>query len=832
MLKDLLFAARTLRRSPVFTLAAALTIALGIGASTAIFSVTNAVLLRPLPYRDPPRLVVEYMDLQKRANYSMPLSVENYIDIKNGTTGSFEDMTAVQTGRQVLPREDGSPEQVRIARQTTNFFRVMGARIVLGRDFVDADGEPQPPPPQQAAPSAGAGQGAPGPPPLPAMVILSHEYWQRRYGGDPGILGKNLAGAAPRGLLVVGVLAPGFELLFPPADNVEANPDLWIANRLSYDNAARNTYGLRVIGRLRPGVTLERAQAAVDAVSAQLRQSFPIQQTAGFHARLEPMHKTLVGEVRPAILALMGAVIFLLLIACANVANLLLVRASLRGGELAVRSALGAGRWRIVRQLLAEAFLLTLTGGVLGVALAWFGIYELLEIAPANLPRLNSIRIDPFVLAFAAAAALASAVLFGLVPAWSAFRLDLMNVLRGSSRTSGLAGAGLLRNAVVVAEVALCFVLLIGSGLMFRSFLELQRINPGFDPNGLLTFQILGGRGGPPPQRAATMRDVEAKLRAIPGVQSATGSFPFPLSGGFSTIRWGTEEALADNTKFQAVDWQRVRPGYFETMRTPLLEGRVFTEADNDPSRAIVIVDQMLALKAFPGQSAVGKRILIRIRTAEPEFAEIVGVVGHQRVTSLADPGREQLYVTDGLLGFGGLRRWAVRTSGDPASLASAVRAEIVKVDPQMLVADVRPMTELVRQAQAGTRFSLLLIGVFAVIAALLVAVGLYGVLSTVVRQRTAEIGVRMALGAAPATILGLVIGHGLRLSAAGIAFGLVAALVLTRLMTTMLVGVRPTDPATFAVMVLVFFAIAAFSSWLPARRAAALDPTEALRTE
>jgi predicted permease len=821
-MRDLAFAVRTLRRSPVFALTAVLTIALGIGASTAIFSVANAVLLRPLPYQDPDRLVVAYADLRTRANYGMPFSNENFIDIRDGTKSVFADLAAVSTSRQILPKNDGTPEQVRYGRVTTNFFRVMGARLALGRDFIDADGEPQPQSPQRDSTNAPV-------PPLPAMVILSYEFWQRRYGGDPTIVGKNLVAGAPRGQLVMGVLAPRFELLFAPRDNMETVPDVWIANRLTYDNTNRNLYGLRLIGRLKPGVTLARAQAEMESAAARIRRDFSLYATSGFYARLEPMHQALVQQVRPAILALMGAVICLLLIACANVANLLLVRASLRSVELTVRSALGAGRWRIVQQLLAEAFVLTAAGTAMGVALAWIGIHELLAIAPANLPRLDAIRIDPFVFAFAVTIGLLAAVLFGLVPAWDAFQLDLMHVLRGSGRTSRLRGGGVIGNAVVIAEVALCFVLLIGSGLMFRSFVELQRIDPGFDATNLLTFQLLGGRGGPAPQRAAYTREIKDRLQSISGVEQATASFPFPLAGDFSTIRWGTEDALSDNTKYQAVDWQCVLPGYFETLRTALLEGRTFTDADNDPGRNLVVVDQVLAAKAFPHESAVGKRILIRIRTPEPERVEIIGVVAHQRVTSLAEPGREQVYVTNAFLGSPA-RKWAIRTRSDPAQYAAAVRAELTRLDPQLLVTDLQPMSALVARARAGTRFSLMLIGVFAAIAALLVAVGLYGVLSTVVRHRTAEIGVRMALGAAPAAILRLVVGQGLRLSAVGIVIGVTAALIVTRAMTTMLVGVKPTDPATFGAMAVVFCAIAAVSSWLPARRAAALDPTAALR--
>ena len=821
--RDLAFAARTLGRSPVFTAAAALTIALGIGASTAIFSVANAVLLRPLPYRDPDRLVVMYMDLRARNSLGMPLSNENFADIRDGSRGALEDMAAFRTSRQVMPGADGTPEQIRVAFVTVNFFRLMGVSIARGRDFEEADGRPPPPPPPSPSGAAQAAQA----PPLPSVAIISHEYWQRRYGGDPGAIGQRLPrGARPE---IVGILTPGFELHFPPGTNVEQKPDIWIANRLTYDNANRNTFGLRPIGRLKPGATLERAQEEVEAVASRIRSDFAIAKGSGFYARLEPMHATLVAQVRPAILALMGGVIFLLLIACANVANLILVRASLRTPELAMRAALGAGRLRVVQQMLAEALLLTLIGAVAGVALAWIGIRELQAIAPANLPRVETIAIDPTVLAFTAAIALAAAFVFGMVPAWGAFRMDLMSALSGGGRTWGLGGGRTFRNAVVVSEVALCFVLLVGSGLMFRSFLELQRVDPGFEPRGMLMFQLLGGRGGPPEQRAATARQLEDRLRAIPGVERVTASFPFPLAGGFSTIRWGLGDALADNSKFQAVDWQMVRPGYFETLRTPLLAGRAFTEADNDPARPFVVVDELLAAKAFPNEPAVGKRILIRIRTAEPEWVEIIGVARHQRVTSLAEPGREQLYVTEGFLGFGA-QFWAVRTAGDPSAIAGAVRAAVTGVDPQLLIAELQPMSALVTRAQAATRFSLTLIGIFAVMAALLVGVGLYGVLSTVVRQRTAEIGVRMALGASPNRILRLVVGQGLRLSAAGIALGLAAALVFTRGLTTMLVGVKPGDPATFAVMGVVFVAIAAVASWLPARRAAGLAPTTALR--
>jgi putative ABC transport system permease protein len=821
LLRDLSFAWRTLRRSPVFTIAAAATIALGVGASTAIFSVTNAVLLRPLPYDHPDRLVVVYMDLRNRNNFGMPLSTENFFDIRDGSKGSFEDMAAFRTNRQVVPGADGSPEQIRLALVTTNFFQLLGHRVVLGRDFQDTDGIPQP---LSSTPQFGAVTA-----PLPTAAILSHEYWQRRYGGDRTIIGQRLpSGPRPQ---IVGVLAPGMELLLPPQTNVERRPDIWIANRLTYDNANRNTFGLRPIGRLREGTTLERAQHDVEAVATKIRAEHAISRGSGFYARLEPMHRTLVGDVRPAILALMGAVMFLLLIACANVANLLLVRGSLRAPEIAMRSALGAGRWRVIWQLLVEAIILTALGTVSGVALAWFGVRQLLALAPDDIPRADTVAIDLVVVSFTAIIALAAAVLFAVVPAVSAFRVDLVRALSGGGRSAGLGGRGRrFGGVIVVLEVALCFVLLVGSGLMFRSFLEIRRVDPGFDPNGLMTFELLGGRPGPAEERTAVQRQLEGRLRAIPGVIGVTAANPFPLAGNFTTIRWGLEDALTDNTKYQAVDWQIVRPGYFETMRTPLLTGRTFSEADNDPRRNLVVVDTMLASKAFPNDEAVGKRILIRIRTAEPEWVEIIGVVGHQRVTSLSDPGREQVYFAERFLGGGGASRWAVRTAGDLAHISAVVRAAVAETDPQWLINGLQPMNTLVSRAQSTTRFSLTLLGVFAIVAAALVGVGLYGVLSTIVRQRTAEIGVRMALGASPGRILRSIMVYGLRLSVAGIVIGLPSAFVLTRAMKSMLVGVRPTDPATYVIMGLVFFVIATVSLYLPARRAAALTPTAALR--
>lgn len=826
-IKNLAIASRILWKHPAFTVTAVLTIALGVGASTAIFSVTNAVLLRPLPYKDPGRLVIGGMDLRKRNVHDLPFSNADYIDLREGTKALFTDMAGVFTGRMVVAREDGTPEQIRYAVVTTNFFQLTGAKILYGRDFTPQDGLPQPPAPPADSQNAATTR-------LPQFAILSYEYFRRRYGANQAIIGHTMTFTGRFGPVIAGVLAPGFHLYFPPSADVEAAPDIWIANRLDYDAANRKSFSIFPIGKLKDGASLANAQSAADQVAAQARKDFPISGSSGYSIVLEPIRQHLVAEVRPAILALMGSVIFLLLIACANVANLLLVRASFREHEFAIRAAMGASRLRLILPLLTEACLLAAMGTVLGLGLGWAGIHELRVLAPANLPLLDDVRIDGVVLAYTALAGLAAAAIFGIAPAWRASQPALMNVLRGTSRTAGLASGASLRNLVVMAEVALSFVLLIGSGLMFRSFMELQRVDPGFDPHNLLTLQLVGAplRLQTPEERAVLMGQIAQRLRAIPGVQSVTASFPFPLTGEFSPIRWGTDEALKDPSRFQATEFQVVLPGYFETMRTPVLDGRTFTDEDNLPGRNRVVIDDKLAKKAFPGESAVGKRILIRIRTPEPEWVEVIGVVAHQRTTSLSEPGREQVYFADAFMGSGFVRSWAIRTSGNAGNYSEEVRAAIKGIDSHLLITNMETAESVVNRAQAGTRFSLLLISVFALIAVTLAGIGLYGVLSTVVRQRTAEIGVRMALGAERGDILRLIVLQGLRLSVVGIVIGVVAAFGLGRVITAMLVGVKPTDPATFAGVTVVFLAISTLAAWIPARRASILDPTKALREQ
>jgi putative ABC transport system permease protein len=700
---------------------------------------------------------------------------------------------------------------------------LLGARMAAGRDSRDEDSVPQQRPQANTPPPAR----------LPTIAILSYGYWQRHFGGDRSIVGQSIDFLGGR-VQVVGVLAPDFELLFAPRINLERVPDVWTALRVDFDTASRINVFLRIIGRLKPNVTIAQAQTQINKIASDLQDRFPIKKTANWRMRLEPMHDDLVKDVQPAILTLLGAVLFVLLIACANVANLLLVRASARERELSIRAAIGGSQWRLVRQLLAESLVLSIGGALLGLLFAQLGIRLLMALEPVNLPRLQAIRIDHTVLAFTAAVAVVSAVVFGLVPAIRASRPNVMDVLRQTG-SSGLRAGRTLRSAVVMTEVALSFALLVGAGLMVRSFIALQHADPGFEPNGLLTFivQPQGQRFAQPDARAAFMRELQDKLGGVPGVEAVSATALLPLDGNQgANCRWGTEEALVDATKFRQADAHGVLPGYFETMRTRIIEGRTFTPADNASAEKLVIIDGLLAAKAFPGQSALGKHIYARLTTNTPEDFTVIGVVRHERPTSLAQDGREGLYVTDGYFGHGNANRWIVRTTGDPARLATAIKAEIAKVDKTALVADMQPMQVFVDRSMVSTRFALTLIGVFAVIAVLLAAIGLYGVLSTAVRQRTAEIGVRIAFGASNFSILKLVIGQGLRLSAVGIVLGLVAAFSLTRFMASLLVGVKPTDPATFATIAVLFFVIAMLASWLPARRSAALDPTMALREE
>ena len=828
IVKDLSFAARTLRNNPAFTIAAVVTIALGIGASTAIFSVVDAVLLRPLPYAHPERLATIRSDMLARHVLDFPIAPGDLPDIKQRAT-AFESIAAVNAARAPFIDADGKPDQIVVAFVTPNFLSTLGAKVAFGRDFTsdDATAPPQPPP------GANATVAAP-PPRLPTMVILAHDFWENRFGGESSVLGKSYQiGGGPA--TIVGVAPPGLHLEFQAGTGLIGQPDAYGAFRIDWSTASRINVFLRLIGRLKPGATFAEAQSQLDQVGAYIRATLPIAKTSNTVFRTQPMQADIVHDVRPASLALMCAVLFVLLIACANVANLLLVRAWARERELAIRSALGGSRGALVRQMLAESLVLAAAGAALGLLLASLGIELLLDVAPASLPRVGQVSIDPMVLAFAAAAAVLSAVVFGVAPAWRASRPNVAGTLRAGGRSPSLTSGKHLRQGVVVAEVALSFVLLIGSGLMLRSFIALEHGDPGYDPSGILTFTAVSSRGRTAQARQAFGDALATQLRAIPGVTAVTAASPFPLDGADFNARYGTPDAASDPNRYRQATIHAVRPGYFQAMHARMLAGRAFTELDQDTTSRAVIIDDLLAAKAFPGQpfpSVIGKQLLMRITTTESRLYQVVGVTAHERHLSLAEPGREAAFVSDGSLGFGAAARWAVRTSGDPTRLVPAVRAAVAQIDAQAPVAEIKPMSAYIDRAMAPTRFSLVLIGVFGAVAAVLAAVGLYGVLSTSVRQRTAEIGVRLAFGATSQSIFRLMIGQGLALSGVGIAIGLAAAFALTGVLqrASMLVAIAPTDPVTYAAIAVLFVLIAAVACWLPARRAASLDPNVALR--
>ena len=829
LLKDLGFAARTLRKNPAFSLTAILTIALGIGASTAIFSVVNGLLLRPLPYAQPDRLATIHADLRARRVFNFPWPGGDFLDVKQQLT-AFESIAGITAGRSTFVGEDGKPEQITGAGVTPNFFSTLGVRIAFGRNFVEADATPPPrpagPPQPNAAPPAQ----------IPAMSILSHSFWQRRFGGDSAVIGKTIqVNGGPA--TIVGVASPDLRLVFSIGGGVQEQPEIFQVFRIDWASQSRLNVFLRLIGRLKPGADFSTAQAQADKLALYLRELVPIKKAANLAVRVEPMAQDIVKDVRPAILALMGAVIFVLLIACANVANVLLVRAAARERELAVRSALGGTRGNLVGQMLAESLVLAGGGALLGLALAKLGIDLLVSIAPPTLPRVEDVAIDGMVLGFTILMALISALVFGILPAIRASRPNLSQTLRAGGRTPGLHGGKYLRQGVVIAEVALSFVLLIGSGLMLRSFRELERVDPGFDPNGVLTFTAFNNRVRSPGEAQAYGNSLAQRLAAIPGVTAVTAASPMPLDGQDANMRWGPVAAKSDPSLFQQATTHVVRPNFFDVMKVKFIAGRTFELAENDTGSHSIIIDKDLAAKAFPGespQSVVGKQLFSRISTPEAQMYQIIGVVEHVRHLTLTTAGREGAFIPEGLFGFGAANRWAVRTNGDPTRLIPEVRRAVAEVDGLVPIGELRPMSAYVDRAMAPTRFSLVLIGIFGIIAAVLAAIGLYGVLSTTVRQRTAEIGVRMAFGATNESIFRLMIGQGLILSAIGIGVGLAAAFALTGVMqkADMLVSVKPTDPITYAGIAVLFVAIASIASWLPARRAAGLDPNVALREE
>ncbi|MDP2469727.1 MAG: ABC transporter permease [Candidatus Palauibacterales bacterium] len=826
--QDMRFGLRSLLKHPGHTAVVVLTLALGIGANTAIFSVIHAVLLRPLPYADPDRLVLLRHRIEATEFYDGPMPPADVMDIRDHTD-VFEGVAATDRTFEQNLTGDGDPIEVRVAGVTANFFDVLGVQAAVGRTFVPEDEEPFPP-----------DAFAPGAPPPVNNVVISHGLWMRRFGGSPEVIGSTLR-INDFANTVVGVMPAGFELLMPANAGMPSGIDVWNPTRFDYRQQPRTSANAnrRVIARLKPGVTLAQAQLQVDKVAAWQRDRFEYNRDGEIYIDVKPMHADIVGHARTILLALFGAVAFVLLIACANVANLLLVQAAAREKEMAIRAALGGSRGRIVRQLLTESILLAVVGGLAGLLLARWGVDLLLALRPANLPRVSEVGIGGPVLLFTLGASLFAAVIFGLVPALQASKPDLNDCLKDRGTVSPDVRRRRLRSVLVVAEVALSMVLLIGAGLMFRSFLALQHQDLGFEPKGVVTFRIampgLRSEYGSPDDRALFVSELEQRLEALPGVKRAGAVQVLPLSGRFWTSPYSVKNADVEDWGVLEADYRFATPGYFSALGLRLLDGRFHNQRENDDASEVVIVDRALAARAWPGEDPIGRYLQTVVSPfdgtgPQQRWVKVVGVVENVRSQDPRVAGRETIYFPYRLQGAFFNVTMAVRTEKDPATLVPAIRAVVAGLDPEMPVAAVTTMDEYVRLAKGPTRFAMILIGIFAGVALVLASVGLYGVISSLVRQRTHEIGVYMAFGAESPHILRMVVRRGIALAVAGVAVGLVVSLALTRAVASLLTGVTATDPATFLAVGILLTVVTLLASYIPAHRAVRVDPMEALR--
>ncbi|MFN7944109.1 MAG: ABC transporter permease [Blastocatellia bacterium] len=804
--QDLRYGARMLVKQPGFTLIAIITLALGIGANTAIFSVVNAVLLRALPYRDADRLVTVWEKSQRREQNTINLG--NFFDWK-AQNDVFEDMAAFVDVRANLT---GSGEPVELPAQlaTDNLFSVLGVTPLLGRGFTPEDAQPG----------------------HDNVVVLSYGLWQRQFGGDANIIGRRLT-LNNNENTVIGVLPPDFKWHLRENSATGQAAELWRPWNIPAQLRQRSGRFASAVARLKPGVSVAQARAAMDTIAGRLREQYKEFNT-GWGATVVPLREQFAGELRPALRVLLGAVGFVLLIACANVANLLLARAAARQREIAVRAALGASRWRVVRQLLTESLLLSLLGGAAGLLLAWWGTAALVSLSPPELGALREIELSGPVLGFTLAVALLTGVLFGLVPALEAANLRLSETLREATRSlAGGLRSQRLRGALVIGEIALALVLLVGAGLLIRSFLRLQAQETGFNAQNVLTLRV--GLPGRKYTRDAQVinffTQAVARMQALPGV-AAVGVINFlPFAGPGSATDFeieGRPPALPGQGLMTGVcvaDQQ-----FFPAMQIALKRGRLFTEQEVKEMRHVVVINEALAKKYFPNEDPLGQRIRIDMKD-ENTPSEIIGIVADVRHAQFDKPAEPMSYWPPAELPYTTMT-FVVRTQGEPQTVAAAARQVIHSLDPQQPVADVRTLASVLGHSLARQRFNTLLLSIFAVVALLLSAIGIYGVLAYTVTQRTHEIGIRTALGASHADIQRLMLRQGLRLVLPGIAAGFAAALWLTRLVRALLFEVSATDPLTFAAIVALLLLVALLACWIPARRATKVDPMIALRSE
>ena len=794
-LQDIRYAVRMLGRTPAFTLVAVLTLALGIGANTAIFTVVNALLLRPLPYATPERLVMVWQDMRARGGPADEwASPGNFADWRNAKD-LFENVAAIGGWRPTLTGT-AEPEPIPGEQVSHEYFSVLGIAPAHGRDFRSEDDVPN----------------------APRVVMIGDSLWKRRFGGDPAVVGRvlSLSGEPHE---VIGVLPQGTRPV------VNATAEIWRPMRVNTASPSRGAIVLRVVGKLKEGLPVERAQVAATAMASRLEAQYPdFNEKVGFN--LQPLHDRVVGDIRPGLLAILGAVAFVLLIACVNIANLLLARGSSRGRELAVRTALGAARGRVIRQLLTESVLLAVVGGVAGVLLGIWAVDALVAIAPRNAPRLAEVGLDPRVFGFAAAITLLTGLLFGLAPALQHSRGGADALKDGARGSSAAAGRG-LRRVLIAAEVALALMLLTGGGLLLQTFVKLQQADLGFDPSNVLVGSIGLPRTGYDTieKQRAFYTQVLEKASALPGVQKAALASVLPFSGDSDTAFEIEGRGAPASRAERPVTWYReISAGYFDALGIAITKGHAVAEGEPAPS---VVVNETFVRRYFPSEEPVGRRV----RWTEGPWYTIVGVAADIHGQGARADTRSEMYIPYWQYMEPGMAI-ILKAQTNAGQLAGPLRQLVLSMDPNVPVAGIAVLSDTVSESIAQPRFFALLAVAFGALALLLAAIGIYGVMAYVVAQRTTEIGVRMALGATPREVFRLIIGDGLRITAIGVALGIAGSLLMARYMTTLLFGVTPGDPVTLGATSAVLLTVAAAACFLPARRATRVDPMVALRAD